>query len=81
MIVTRSYVRKLEFRNLIGAFTFQYAAILLDQETSPDPFPGGRGLGTRLGGRGLGAIDRATHHVMKIFQALFKGHAYIIASL
>ena len=32
MIVTRSYVRKLEFCNLIGAFTFQYAAILLDQE-------------------------------------------------
>ena len=31
MIVTRSYVRKLEFCNLIGAFTFQYAAILLDQ--------------------------------------------------
>ena len=51
MIVTRSYVRKLEFCNLIGAFTFQYAAILLDQEIlrkSPDPFPGGRGLGTRL---------------------------------
>ena len=65
MIVTRSYVRKLEFCNnsmvrstkrkrkqdkkfcnLIGAFTFQYAAILLDK--SPDPFPGGRGLGTRL---------------------------------
>ena len=42
MIVTRSYVRKLEFCNLIGAFTFQYAAILLDQEIlrkSPDPFP------------------------------------------
>ena len=52
MIVTRSYVIKLEFCNLIGAFTFQYAAILLDQEIlrkSPDPFPGGRGLGTRLG--------------------------------
>ena len=38
MIVTRSYV---EFCNLIGAFTFQYAAILLDQlRKSPDPFPG-----------------------------------------
>ena len=48
MIVTRSYVRKLEFCNLIGAFTFQYAAILLDHRKSPDPFPGGRGLGTRL---------------------------------
>ena len=51
LIVTRSYVRKLEFCNLISAFTFQYAAILLDQEIlrkSPDPFPGGKGLGTRL---------------------------------
>ena len=54
MIVTRSYVRKLEFCNLIGALTFQYAAILLDQEILPKvtrPFPGvwergGRGLGT-----------------------------------
>ena len=34
MIVTRSYVRKLEFCNLIGAFTFQYAAILLDQQST-----------------------------------------------
>ena len=70
MIVTRSYVRKLEFCNLIGAFTFQYAAILLDQEIlrkSPDPFPGGRGLGTgprpsrdSLLVRGVGQASRAS---------------------
>ena len=45
MIVTR---RNLEFCNLIGAFTFQYAAILLDQEIlrkSPDPVPGCEGSG------------------------------------
>ena len=40
MIVTRSYVRKLEFCNMIGAFTFQYAAILEILRKSPDPFPG-----------------------------------------
>ena len=68
MIVTRSYVRKLEFCNLIGAFTFQYAAILLDQEIlrkSPDPFPGGRGLGTRL--PSIASPGLETVHVRSIY--------------
>ena len=45
MIVTRSYVIKLEFCKLIGAFTFQYAAILLDQESVTRPFPRWEGSG------------------------------------
>ena len=77
MIVTRSYVRKLEFCNLIGAFTFQYAAILLDQDEShqtisqvggvwerPTP-PGWEGSGNEL--------------LSSALCAWFKGHAYIIA--
>ena len=53
-----SYVTSPEFCNLIGAFTFLRAAILLAQEIarmSPDLLPrSGRGLGTRLEWRKLG---------------------------
>ena len=51
VIVLTGYVTSPEFYNLIGAFTFLRAAILLAQEIAPDPLPfacGGWGLGTRL---------------------------------
>ena len=51
VIVLTGYVTLPEFYNLIGAFTFLRATILLAQEIAPDPLPfacRGRGLGTRL---------------------------------
>ena len=60
MIVTRSYVRKLECCNLIGAFTFQYAAILLDQDESHQTLSQVGGVGNETRGRGVGQASRAS---------------------
>ena len=61
-IADSSYVRKLEFCNLIGAFTFQYAAILLDLSKVTRPFPRWEGSGNETTLRGVGQ-----DHVCAIF--------------